>query len=409
MKDDYLIDTPAPGVYRPVDSSSGVPFSKFYKPDKLPPEIQLTRDVIQAYGRAMHSLGRLDGFWTEIEDPQDVFGLFVYKEAEQSSQVEGTQVTVSDMYEEDEDSKDVREARNYATALEKAAEQLSETGRARKNLSIDLLKDLHEELMEEGRTDDTDPQPGEFRSDYAWIEESTGGLGTQIRFVPPKSKIAVSRMEDFEEYMQSSGEYPDLIDIGVLHYQLETIHPFVDGNGRVGRLLIVLLLMASDILLHPLFYLSSYIRRNRDEYTTLLLAVNEEGQWNEWLEFFLRGIKEQADEAFSRAKLLLHLRERYHEEYDDARPSVQALLDEIFTEPVFTISRAAEMVDMSYPAARNAIQELEEDGVLRERTGKERYQEFQADEVLDALNKNVAEIPAPEELIEAGEDQFEDW
>lgn len=409
MKDDYLIDTPAPGVYRPVNSSSGVPFSKFYKPDKLPPEIQLTRDVIQAYGRAMHSLGRLDGFWTEIEDPQDVFGLFVYKEAEQSSQVEGTQVTVSDMYEEDEDSKDVREARNYATALEKAAEQLSETGRARKNLSIDLLKDLHEELMEEGRTDDTDPQPGEFRSDYAWIEESTGGLGTQIRFVPPKSKIAVSRMEDFEEYMQSSGEYPDLIDIGVLHYQLETIHPFVDGNGRVGRLLIVLLLMASDILLHPLFYLSSYIRRNRDEYTTLLLAVNEEGQWNEWLEFFLRGIKEQADEAFSRAKLLLHLRERYHEEYDDARPSVQALLDEIFTEPVFTISRAAEMVDMSYPAARNAIQELEEDGVLRERTGKERYQEFQADEVLDALNKNVAEIPAPEELIEAGEDQFEDW
>lgn len=409
MKDDYLIDTPAPGVYRPVDSSSGVPFSKFYKPDKLPPEIELTRDAIQAYGRAMHSLGRLDGFWTEIEDPQDVFGLFVYKEAEQSSQVEGTQVTVSDMYEEDEDSKDVREARNYAIALKKAAEQLSETGRARKNLSIDLLKGLHEELMEEGRTDDTDPQPGEFRSDYAWIEESTGGLGTQIRFVPPKSKIAVSRMEDFEEYMQSGGEYPDLIDIGILHYQLETIHPFVDGNGRVGRLLIVLLLMASDILLHPLFYLSSYIRRNRDEYTTLLLAVNEEGQWNEWLEFFLQGIKEQADEAFSRAKLLLHLRERYHEEYDDARPSVQAILDEIFTEPVFTISRAAEMVDMSYPAARNAIQELEEDGVLRERTGKERYQEFQADEVLDALNKSVEDIPAPEELIEAREDPLEDW
>jgi len=214
VKDDYLIDTPAPGVYRPVDSSSGVPFTKFYKPDKLPPEIDLTRDVIQAYGRAMHSLGRLDGFWTEIEDPQDVFALFVYKEAEQSSQVEGTQVTVSDMYEEDEDSKDVREARNYATALKKAAEQLSETGRSRENLSISLLKDLHEELMEEGRTDDENPRPGEFRSDYAWIEESTGGLGTQIRFVPPKSKIAVSRMEDLEEYMQSGSEYPDLIDIG---------------------------------------------------------------------------------------------------------------------------------------------------------------------------------------------------
>lgn len=357
----------------------------------------------------MHSLGRLDGFWTEIKDPQDVFGLFVYKEGEQSSQVEGTQVTVSDMYEEDEDSKDVREARNYATALKTAAEQLSETGRARENLSIDLLKDLHEEVMEAGRTDDEDPQPGEFRSDYAWIEESTGGLGTQIRFVPPKAEIAVSRMEDFEEYLQSDGEYPDLIDIGILHYQIETIHPFVDGNGRVGRLLIVLLLLASDILLHPLFYLSSYIRRNREEYTNLLLAVNEEGAWNEWLEFFLQGLKEQADEAFSRAKLLLHLRERYHKEYGDGRPSVRALLDEIFTEPVFTISRAAEMIDMTYPAARSAIQELEEDGVLRERTGKERYQEFQADEVLDALNKDVEELPSPEALIANEGDQLKDW
>lgn len=409
MKDDYLIDTPAPGVYRPVDSSVGVPFSKFYKPDKLPPEIDLSRDVIQAYGGAMHALGRLDGFWTEIDDPQDIFGLFVYKEAEQSSQVEGTQVTVSDMYEEGKDSKDVREARNYARALKGSAEQLSEMGRTRKNLSIDLLKALHEELMEEGRTDEEDPLPGEFRQNYVWIEESTRNPGTQVRFVPPKAETAVARMENFEEYMQSNGEYPDLIDIGILHYQIETIHPFVDGNGRVGRLLIVLLLMASDILLHPLFYLSSYIRRNRDEYTKHLLTVNEEGEWNEWLEFFLQGITEQADEAFSRAKLLLHLRERYQREYEDARPSVRSLLHEMFTEPVFTTSRAAEMIDMSYPAARSAIQELEEDGILRERTGKDRYQEFQSDEVLDALNRDAEKLPSPEKLIEADDDWFEDW
>lgn len=409
MKDGYLIDTPAPGVYRPVDSGRGVPFSKFYKPDKLPPEIDLTRNVIQAHGRAMHSLGRLDGFWSEIERPEEVFGLFIYKEAEQSSQVEGTQVTVSDMYKEDEDSKDVREARNYAKALIGAAKQLSETGRARENLTNGLLLDLHEKLMEEGRTDERDPLPGEFRPDYVWIEESTVGLGKRIRFAPPKADIAVARMENFEEYMQSEGEYPDLIDIGILHYQFETIHPFVDGNGRVGRLLIVLLLMASDILLHPLFYLSSYIRRNRDEYTGRLLAVNEEGEWNEWLEFFLRGIKEQADEAFSRAKLLLHLRERYQRKYAESQPSVRALIKQIFTEPVFTISRAAEMIDMTYPAANNAIGKLEEDGVLRERTGKKRYQEFQADEVLDALNKDTEEIPSPEALIEDEDNRLDNW
>jgi len=307
MKDGYLVGTPAPGVYRPVDSSAGVPFGKFYKPNPLPPEIELSKAVIQEYGRAMHALGRLDGFWSEIENPQTVFGLFVYKEAEQSSRVEGTRVTVSDMYVEGENSKDVREARNYASTLMKTAKQLSETGCSRQNLSLALIRNLHAELMEEGRTEDEDPLPGEFRPNYAWIEEATSGYGTQIRFVPPKSEIAVSRMEDFEEYIQSDGAYPDLIDIGILHYQIETIHPFVDGNGRVGRLLIVLLLMAEDVLLHPLFYLSSYIRRNRDEYTELLLRVNEEGAWNEWLEFFLSGLKTQADEAFVRAKLLFRL------------------------------------------------------------------------------------------------------
>lgn len=409
MKDGYLIDTPAPGVYRPVDSSANVPASKFYKPDPLPPDVDLSRDVIGAHGRAMHALGRLDGLWSEIDDPETVFGLFVYKEAEQSSQVEGTRVTVSDMYKRGEDSKDVREARNYATALKDAARGLSETGRSRENLSLDLIKNLHEELMEAGRTDEEDPLPGEFRPHYAWIEESTGGLGKQVRFVPPKPAIAASRMEDFEAYLQSGGDYPDLIDIAILHYQFETIHPFVDGNGRVGRLLIVLLLLASDILLHPFFYLSSYIRRNREEYTELLLAVNEEGEWNEWLRFFLEGMKTQADEAFSRAKLLLHLRNRYEREYADAAPSVQELIGAIFTEPVFTVNRAAELIEMSYPAANNAISTLQEDGVLRERTGKERYQEFQADAVLDALNEDVETIPSPEAFMERESDRFEDW
>lgn len=407
MKDGYLVDTPAPGKYLSVVATSDVPFSKFYLPDNLPPEIDLSDEVIHAYGAAMHSLGRLDGFWSEIEDPEAVFGLFVYKEAEQSSQVEGTRVTVSDMYEEGEDSKDVREARNYASALKKAAKRLSEEGRSRKNLSNELLKDLHRELMEEGRSEEDDPIPGEFRPSYVWIDESTN-LGKQIRFVPPKSEIVVSKMDDFERYMSSEGKYPNLIDIAILHYQIETIHPFVDGNGRVGRLLIVLFLMAEDILLHPLFYLSSYIRRNRDKYTDLLLRVSEEGEWNEWFQFFLTGIREQADEAFSRAKLLLHLRRRYREEYADARPSVRALLEDIFTEPVFTVNRAADMIDMSYPAANKAISILEDDGVLRERTQKERYREFQADGVLDALNENVDNLPSPEELIEKEENRFDD-
>jgi Fic family protein len=261
--------------------------------------------------------------------------------------------------------------------------------------------------MEVGRSDETDPLPGEFRPGYAWIDESTG-LGTRVRFAPPKSEIAISRMEDFERYMQSEGTYPDLIDIGILHYQLETIHPFIDGNGRVGRLLIVLLLMASDILLHPLFYLSSYIRRNRDEYTDRLLAVSEENAWNEWLSFFLDGIKKQADEAFTRAKLLLRLREQYRETYAGARPSVRRLIDELFTEPVFTVPRASEMIEASYPTANDAVSMLEDDGILEEQTGKERYQEFQAVDVLRALNANIGELPSPEAVIQDEAARLED-
>jgi len=399
MKDGYLVDTPAPGKYLSADSAASLPASKFYMPDDLPPSIELSPDVIDAHGRAMHSLGRLDGFWSEIEDPDAAFGLFVYKEAEQSSQVEGTQVTVSDMLRKGSDSKDVREARNYAEALQSATKALVEEGRDRQNLSVDLVKSLHESLMESGRTDE-DSRPGDFRSRYVWIEEeSQDGYGTGIRFVPPKAEAAKSKMENFEAYMRSDGEYPALVDIGILHYQLETVHPFLDGNGRVGRLLIVLLLIASDILVHPLFYLSSYIRRNRDEYTNLLLNVNEEGDWNAWLEFFLAGIREQADEAFSRAKLLLQLRANYRERYDDAPPSVRELAEAVFLEPIFTVSRAAELIDMSYPAANKAVDRLEADGLLRERTGQQRYREFQAMDVLDVLNRDIEEIPAPGELI----------
>lgn len=399
MKDGYLIDESTPGKYLSADSSARLPASKFYLPEDLPPDIDLSAEVIEAHGRAMHSLGRLDGFWSEIDDPDTVFGLFVYKEAEQSSQVEGTQVTVSDMYREGTDSKDVREARNYASVLQKAAAESIESGRSRKNLSVDLLKSLHKSLMESGRNEDEDPRPGEFRQQFVWIEEDTDSWGQQIRFVPPKAEIATRKMDDFERYMQSGETYPDLIDVAILHYQIETIHPFIDGNGRVGRLLIVLMLLSCDILVHPLFYLSSYIRRNRDEYTDLLLAVSEEGAWDAWLEFFLGGIKEQADEAFSRAKLLLQLREEHQEKYQDSPPSVRRLVEVIFTEPVFTVSRAADLIDMSYPAANNAISRLVEDDVLIETTGYEQYREFQADEVLDVLNRPAEEVPPPGELL----------
>lgn len=395
MKAGYLVDDPAPGKYLSADSGAKLPASKFYLPDDLPPALDLSIDVIEAHGRAMHSLGRLDGFLSEVTNPAEVLRLFIYKEAEQSSQVEGTQVTVSDMLREDEDSKDVREARNYARALEEAAEGVGDTGRA--GLSNELVKSIHATLMEVERTDD-DVRPGEFREQFVWIEEAAD-VGQQIRFVPPKPEIAARKMEGFETYMQSSGRYPSLIDHAILHYQLETIHPFIDGNGRVGRLLIVLLLIADDILVYPFFYLSSYIRRHKDRYADLLLAVSEENKWNGWLRFFLNGLREQADEAFSRAKLLFRLREQYRSNYASARPTVREVIDGLFQEPVFTVPRMAEVIDRSKAGTNTAVNRLAADGIIRETTGQERYREFQADDILEVLNRSMDDLPMPGDLI----------
>lgn len=395
MKAGYLVDETAPGKYLPADSAAKLPASKFYLPNDLPPVFDLSPEVIEAHGRAMHSLGRLDGFLSEIPDPAAVLGLFIYKEAEQSSQVEGTQVTVSDMLREASDSKDVREARNYATALREAADELGDAGRA--GLSNELVKSLHANLMEVDRTDD-DIQPGEFRDQYVWIEEAVD-VGQRIRFVPPKAEIAVRKMDDFEAYMRSEGRYPSLIDNGILHYQLETIHPFIDGNGRVGRLLIVLLLIVDDVLVYPFFYLSSYLRRHKDRYADLLLAVSEVNRWDDWILFFLEGMREQADEAFSRAKLLFRLRDRYRSRYDAARPTVRETIEVLFEEPVFTVPRLAELIDRSVAATNTAVGRLEEDGTIRETTGQERYREFQADAILEVLNKSNDELPTPSELV----------
>lgn len=400
MKEGHLIDSPAPGRYWSIDPTERTGLTKFYLPENLPPglDIPLDSEISDAYGGAMHALGRLEGFWSEVEDPETVFGLFVYKEAEQSSQVEGTEVTVSDMYRKGADSKDVREARNYVKALQAATDQLVDKGRSRQHLSIDLIKSMHEILMENGRTDEEDPLPGEFRDIYVHIEEDTE-YGSDVRYVPPKPSAATHKMQDLEEYIQSEGEYPDLIDIALIHYQIETIHPFVDGNGRVGRLLIALMLVATNILVHPLFYLSSYIRQHRSEYTTRLLAVSEENEWEEWIEFFLFGLKEQADEAFSRSKMLLELREEYRERFEESTPTVRSAIELLFTNPVLTTGDIEDEIQVTNTTANNAAKTLIEEDVLVETTGQARYREFDAVEVLEILNKSPTELPAPSGLM----------
>lgn len=406
MKRGYDLPSEAPGVYLPVRTDRGVPFGKFYRPNDLPPELTLSDETIQLVERAMHALGRLDGFRGQVREADTVFNPLLYKEAEQSSQIEGTQVTTTDMYrataggDVSARSRDVQEAMNYVEALQSASERLLERGRSRENITLDLLLDLHRTVMETGQTDEEDPLPGKFRPDYAWIEESNEPWQQSIRFVPPKAEMVESMMESLLSYVQSPSRFPDIVDVALVHYQIETIHPFKDGNGRVGRLLAILMLVACDALTKPLFYMSAYIKANREEYTDRLLAVSEAGEWEEWIQFFVSGMCDQAEEVLGRAKLLLDQYETYREAYETAPESVQRLIGVLFEQPYLTVPTAAERIEMSYPTANSAVDRLVDDGVLIQVEEKERNREFVATDVMEIVERDAAELPSPAEVLQ---------
>ncbi|MCU4800248.1 Fic family protein [Halobacteria archaeon HArc-gm2] len=409
MSDEFTLPDSAPGRYIPLREDA--PHHRAYYPDNLPPSIELTDEIVDELTRAMHSLGRLDGVTSEVENATTVFSSFLYKEAEQSSQVEGTAVTVSDIIESeltdgapagstDPSEKDIQEARNYIRAVKEGLGYLQTAGRSRSNITTELVKSLHETLMETGRTDEDDPLQGEFRPDLAYIKEDTEPWKDPVRFVPPKPDMARARMADLESYIQSDGQYPDLIDIALTHYQFETIHPFRDGNGRVGRLLVVLLLYCADILVNPILYLSSYINQRRDTYADLLLHVSERGAWKEWIQFFLTGLRKQADEGFVRAKLLLRKRREYRETYDEAATSTARLAQALFSKPYISIREAADLIDMSYESGRKAVDVLVDDGVLVPHTERKWGRLYRADEILDIVERSETALPEPADLID---------
>jgi len=207
-------------------------------------------------------------------------------------------------------------------------------------------------------------------------------------------------MDDIEQFIQGNSNHPTLVDIAVAHYQFETVHPFKDGNGRIGRLLVVLMLLVSGKLHYPMLYLSSYIERHRTDYADRLLSVSEEGDWDQWLLFFLRGIREQATEAFVRAKLLLERRHGYESRYADEPKSVRQLALALFEDPYFTINEASERIGVSYETVNTRVDRLEADGVVTEITGNARNRVFRAEEIMDIVERPASDLPDPTDLID---------
>jgi len=359
-----------------------------FNPAPLPPEIEIEGELFDVFTRATNNVGQLSGIGRRVDNPSMLISPFIYKEAVVSSEIEGTRVTLSDVYEYEAGKEsrsgpsrnELQEVHNYVRAVFEGIERMEE------GIDLDLVRSLHETLMSGVRGEEK--QPGEFRDTQVYI----GGRGQEARFVPPPPSVVPYAMQNLETYMQTGGTYQPLIDIGLVHYQFETVHPFRDGNGRMGRLLIMLMMCDEELLPEPYLYPSSYFNRNREEYTDRLLAVSRDEAWEEWLIFFLEGISQQAEEAFSRASELLDLCDEYRERYQDGANSVSHLAMEIFTKPYLTVNEAKNMLEMSYGAANNAVDKLVDDDVLEEVTGQRRNRVFRAREVFRVIQKPVDEL-----------------
>jgi Fic family protein len=305
----------------------------------------------------------------------------VRREAVLSSRIEGTRASLSDLLLDEADGDrpadaDVREVRNYVAALEDGLARLRDLP-----LSLRLVRELHERLMQGVRGDRA--TPGEFRRSQNWIGPA-GSTPATAPYVPPPPQEMMDCLANWEQFLHDRAGFPDLVQCALMHEQFEAIHPFLDGNGRVGRLLISLFLVERGRLSEPLLYLSDYIEAHRQEYYDSLQRVRTEGDWLGWLHFFLAGVEQTARAAVRQASRLMDLRESYRQRLS-RKPNALKLLDELFVNPYLTATRAAQILGVTAPTARQAITLLQEQGLLGEMTGRSWGRIYLARPILEAI------------------------
>jgi Fic family protein len=356
-----------------VDQPTGY---RAFVPNPLPPEpkIQYDEDLITLLSNADRALGRLDGSTDALPNPDLFVMMYVRKEAVLSSQIEGTQASLNDILEVESHlhatnvHADVGDIVNYVYAMNYGMERLRTLP-----ISLRLVCEIHEKLMRNTRGSEL--HPGEFRRSQNWIGPQGCNL-TNARFVPPNPEDMKSALENWELYLHDETPSPLLVKIGIAHAQFETIHPFLDGNGRVGRLLITFLLCQQNILKRPLLYLSYYFKQNRLEYYDRLQAIREKGDWEGWLKFFLRGVASVSNEASVTAKAIIELRERQRaiiqEQFGRVTSSGLALHESLFEKPYVNTILAKEITSLEFPAANRLLANMLSAGILREITGKGR-------------------------------------
>ncbi|MFC2029678.1 Fic family protein [Chloroflexota bacterium] len=362
-----------------------------FVPNPLPPVLPWTVGLVNSLSEADRALGELAGLGRSLPNPHLLIRPFVRREAVLSSRIEGTQASISDLYAFEavqlalfEPASDVREVYNHVRALEYGLERLQELPP-----SLRLIREIHGRLMEGVRGERQ--TPGEFRRSQNWIGPP-GSTPEDAPFVPPPVPEMHESLRAVEGFLHTASALPPLVGLGLIHYQFEAIHPFLDGNGRIGRLLITLLLCAWNLLTEPLLYLSAYFEAHRQTYYDLLLGVSQNGSWEEWLTFFLRGVTVQSRDAVTRSERLLALREQIREQVQKARAAARLLqvVDLLFAQPILTIRQVEAALDVNFSTAQRYVNQLEEAGLLREITGQARNRVYRADEVLRAIEEPLS-------------------
>lgn len=339
-----------------------------FVPAKLPPALTYDTELVLSLSRADAALSELSGLGRHLPNPHLLIASYVRREAVLSSRIEGTKASLSDLLiEEMEHPKDrtedddVQEVRNYVRAMQHGLDRLEKLP-----LSLRLVREIHAHLMKGVRGDRA--TPGEFRRSQNWIGPSGSTIAT-APYVPPPPAEMTDLLGDWERFLHDRGTFPDLIQCAIMHEQFEAIHPFLDGNGRLGRLLITLFLIERKRLAQPLLYLSAYIEAHRQDYYALLQRVRTHGDWIRWIQFFLAGVTQIALEAVGQAGRLMDLREKYRARLRDKAKAL-ALLDELFLNPYMSVARAERVLKVTNPTARQAVVMLQKKGMLEEITGR---------------------------------------
>jgi Fic family protein len=381
------------GTFR--SANSGPEAYSTFVPTPLPPSppLDITPALQALLDRANQALGRLDGVTLLLPDPDQFLYTYIRKEAVLSSQIEGTQSSLSDLLLFENDAApgvpeaDARETFNYIEAMNHGLQRI-QSGEL--PLSLRLIREVHARLLDGTRG--AHKAPGEFRTTQNWIGGTRPG---NARFVPPVPHEVVSAMGALELFLHDDPiQTPILIKAALAHAQFETIHPFLDGNGRIGRLLITLLLCSEGVLSRPLLYLSLYLKRNRDTYYDHLQHVRTEGTWEQWIEFFLEGVIEVANSATTTAQQIVQMVERDRQKLHGlgrGSPTALRIHDFVVRFVLLIIPRTAEFLKLSEPTVSNGVRRLEEIGILREVTGRQRGRVYVYDESLKLLNEGTTE------------------